>query len=68
MWLYRTLKYQLYNYPTIFASYVLGITGPVLLLTVYPMRREMGYRPAPNQPRSYPLPDGARTFPDGYED
>ncbi|KAI8918518.1 hypothetical protein DFJ77DRAFT_455896 [Powellomyces hirtus] len=68
MGLFTTLRHQLYNYPTIFVSYVLGITGPVLLLTVYPMRREMGYKAPVDAPRSFPIPQGARTFPTGYDD
>ncbi|KAJ3012517.1 hypothetical protein HKX48_006249 [Thoreauomyces humboldtii] len=104
--IFTTLRHQLYNYPTIFFSYVIGISGiplirrcvrfrlsrsnlakvedlakqslttptprsslgPVMLLTVYPARREMGFKVPVDAPRSYPLPEGPRSNPSGYED
>ncbi len=38
----------------IFYSVVLGLIGPVMLVTVPPIRKSMGYRPGEPIPTSYP--------------
>ncbi|KAI8621477.1 hypothetical protein BC830DRAFT_1163702 [Chytriomyces sp. MP71] len=48
------LKYNLHNHPAIFMAYAFGLTGPALLLGVYPYRRELGYKKPVDIPRSYP--------------
>jgi len=40
--------------PTIFWSLVLGAVGPVMVLTVPPIRRSLGYVPPEHFPTSYP--------------
>ncbi|KAI9004188.1 hypothetical protein HDU85_007758 [Gaertneriomyces sp. JEL0708] len=66
--IYTSLRNNLYHHPTIFASFVLAIGGPLLLATVYPMRRELGYTPPVDAPKSFPMPKGPRTRPTGYDD
>ncbi|KAI9102009.1 hypothetical protein DFS34DRAFT_612440 [Phlyctochytrium arcticum] len=66
--LLTSLKRRFYNYPTIFVSYILALSCPVMMLTVYPWRRENGYRPPVDAPRTFPIPQRARVIPSGYED
>eukprot|EP00842_Homolaphlyctis_polyrhiza_P006256 jgi/Hompol1/6631/HPOL_001977-RA len=53
------LKHNLYHHPLIFTSSVIAIAGPILLAVVYPIRREMGYKPSLDIPKTYP---GNRLF------
>ncbi|KAF8327934.1 uncharacterized protein EI90DRAFT_1646963 [Cantharellus anzutake] len=53
----RYLRYAAHEEPVIFWSLILGFTGPVMVLTVPPMRRQLGYVPPERPPTSYPLPN-----------
>ncbi|KAJ8595208.1 N19M, NADH-ubiquinone oxidoreductase 9.5 kDa subunit [Rhizopogon salebrosus TDB-379] len=66
---YRHLQYLAHEQPVIFYSCVLGLTGPVLALSVPAVRRTwFGYTPAETIPTTYPVPKRARRSVQGYED
>ncbi|KAL2914471.1 n19m, NADH-ubiquinone oxidoreductase 9.5 kDa subunit [Polyrhizophydium stewartii] len=64
----KSLRNSLYNHPVAFVSSVMGIASPVLLFVVYPIRREMGYKPTPDAPKTYPVPKRARVPLTGFDD
>ncbi|KAG9047073.1 hypothetical protein FS837_003110 [Tulasnella sp. UAMH 9824] len=66
--LYASLRRHAHENPTIFWSCVLGAIGPVIAITVPPVRKSMGWVPPEQIPTSYPLPKRARNPPAGYED
>ncbi|KAJ1856314.1 n19m, NADH-ubiquinone oxidoreductase 9.5 kDa subunit [Coemansia sp. RSA 720] len=57
-----------YEYPFAVWGMALGLTGPLLVLIVPPIRRYMGYVPPYAVPNSYPLPRRARRVTEGFED
>jgi hypothetical protein len=56
----RYLKWASIQKPAYFYSICVGLTGPVLVLTVPPIRRYMGEEPITKIPMTYPskLRDG----------
>ncbi|ORY25327.1 hypothetical protein BCR39DRAFT_544312 [Naematelia encephala] len=66
--LYRYLQRTAHESPVIFYSLLIGISGPVMVLTVPPIRRSFGYQSPPRIPASYPVPDRPRRTVQGYED
>lgn len=50
----RYMRYAAHTSPAIFYSIVIGGLGPVLLVTVPPIRKALGYEDDPMVPRSYP--------------
>ena len=50
----REQQRQAHEQPVIFYSLVIGFIGPVLLVTVPPVRKSLGWRPAEPIPTSYP--------------
>ncbi|KIM39873.1 hypothetical protein M413DRAFT_29040 [Hebeloma cylindrosporum] len=65
---YRYLQRQAHENPVIFYSVIIGSIGPVLAITIPPIRERYGYRPAEMIPTSYPLPNRPRRPTQGYED
>ncbi|KZT03039.1 uncharacterized protein LAESUDRAFT_660510 [Laetiporus sulphureus 93-53] len=65
---YRYLQRQAHESPVIFFSLIIGLSGPVIAITVPPIRRRMGWRPAEQIPTTYPLPKRARVPVQGYDD
>ncbi|KAI0086805.1 hypothetical protein BDY19DRAFT_1092797 [Irpex rosettiformis] len=65
---YRYLQRQAHEQPVIYYSLILGLIGPVLLVTVPPIRQSLGWKPAERPPTSYPLPKRARVPVSGYDD
>ncbi|EPS96304.1 hypothetical protein FOMPIDRAFT_1130657 [Fomitopsis schrenkii] len=65
---YRYLQRQAHEQPVIFYSCVLGLIGPVMLVTVPPVRRAFGYKTPEQIPTTYPLPNRPRRPVQGYED
>ncbi|KAF8739418.1 hypothetical protein AX14_009787 [Amanita brunnescens Koide BX004] len=65
---YRYLQRHAHENPVIFYSVVIGTIGPVMLVTVPPLRERWGYKPAQMVPTTYPLPKGPRTHVQGYDD
>ncbi|KAL9714105.1 n19m, NADH-ubiquinone oxidoreductase 9.5 kDa subunit [Leucoagaricus gongylophorus] len=51
---YRYLQRQAHESPVIFYSVILGTIGPVMAITIPPIREHFGYRPAEMIPTSYP--------------
>lgn len=45
---------QAHESPVIFYSCILGSIGPIMVLTVPPLRERMGYKPAEMIPSTYP--------------
>ncbi|KAJ3077764.1 hypothetical protein BCR33DRAFT_785808 [Rhizoclosmatium globosum] len=68
MSVYGYLKYNLHNHPAVFMAFAFGLTMPVMLLGIYPYRREAGYKRPVDVPRSFPLPLRAREPLSGYDD
>ncbi|KAK5944734.1 n19m, NADH-ubiquinone oxidoreductase 9.5 kDa subunit [Knufia obscura] len=64
----RYLKWASYEKPAIFYSVILGCMGPVSLLTVPTMRRWAGDETPKRIPLTYPVPEGPRQIPSGYDD
>ncbi|EED78880.1 NADH-ubiquinone oxidoreductase 9.5 kDa subunit, partial [Postia placenta Mad-698-R] len=54
--------------PVIFFSCVLGAIGPLMVITVPPIRTSLGWKPAESIPTTYPLPNRPRRPVQGYED
>ena len=52
--LMRLQQRQAHENPVIFYSVIIGSIGPVLAITVPPIRERYGYRPAEMIPTSYP--------------
>ncbi|KAH7884750.1 N19M, NADH-ubiquinone oxidoreductase 9.5 kDa subunit [Phlebopus sp. FC_14] len=66
---YKYLQYLAHDQPVIFFSCVIGITGPVLALSVPPIRRNyFGFVPSEPVPTTYPVPKRPRRPVQGYED
>ncbi|KDR76193.1 hypothetical protein GALMADRAFT_68001 [Galerina marginata CBS 339.88] len=65
---YRYLQRQAHESPVIFYSVVIGAIGPLMALTVPPIRQSMGYKPAEMIPATYPVPNRPRRPTVGYED
>ncbi|KZT65713.1 hypothetical protein DAEQUDRAFT_814109 [Daedalea quercina L-15889] len=65
---YRYLQRQAHEQPVIFYSCVLGLIGPVMLVTVPPIREAFGYKSPERVPTTYPLPNRPRRPVQGYED
>ncbi|KAI9145924.1 hypothetical protein BKA69DRAFT_1121118 [Paraphysoderma sedebokerense] len=62
------LKRKTIEQPVIVASFVIGAVGPLMVVTVPPMRRRFGWEPASQPPMSYPMPNRPRNPPAGFED
>ncbi|KAF7374876.1 DUF155 domain-containing protein [Mycena sanguinolenta] len=65
---YRMLQRHAHESPVLFYSCVIGLIGPVALVTVPPIKHRLGYKPAEPIPISYPLPTRPRRTVQGYED
>ncbi|KAF8071949.1 hypothetical protein FPV67DRAFT_909165 [Lyophyllum atratum] len=65
---YRYLQRQAHENTVLFYSCVIGAIGPVMVVTIPPIRERLGYRPAEPVPTSYPLPKRPRRPIQGYED
>ncbi|CAI6341087.1 unnamed protein product [Periconia digitata] len=64
----RYLRWISINKPAYFYSIVIGSIGPVMVFTVPPIRRYLGYERSPRIPQTYPIPRGPRPRPSGFED
>ncbi|EOA84661.1 n19m [Exserohilum turcicum] len=64
----RYLKWASYNKPAYFYSIIIGCAGPIMVFTVPPIRRYMGAEPIPRIPLTYPVPNGPRPRPTGFDD
>ncbi|KAH8089119.1 hypothetical protein HD553DRAFT_339323 [Filobasidium floriforme] len=65
---YRYLQRMAHEQPVIFWSFGLGAVGPVMALTVPPIRKSMGWKPSERIPTTFPLPNRARQPTTGFED
>jgi len=65
---YRYFQRQAHEQPVIFYSVVVGLIGPVMVLTVPSIRKRYGWKPAEAIPTTYPVPKRARRSVEGYED
>ncbi|GIK00216.1 hypothetical protein Aspvir_004236 [Aspergillus viridinutans] len=64
----RYLRWASHEKPAIFYSLVVGATGPLMLVTLPPIRRFFGDIDPEPIPLTYPLPQGPRNIPQGYDD
>ncbi|KAI8937944.1 hypothetical protein NX059_005627 [Plenodomus lindquistii] len=64
----RYLHWASINKPAYFYSIIVGLSGPVVVLTVPPIRRYMGAEPIAKIPMTYPVPKGPRPKPTGFDD
>ncbi|TCD71085.1 hypothetical protein EIP91_000177 [Steccherinum ochraceum] len=65
---FRYMQRQAHESPVIFYSCILGVIGPVMVITVPPIRASLGWKPAERVPTTYPLPNRPRRPVQGYED
>ncbi|KAK7050990.1 n19m, NADH-ubiquinone oxidoreductase 9.5 kDa subunit [Paramarasmius palmivorus] len=65
---YNFMYRSAHEQPAIFYSVILGTLGPLLVVTVPPIRERLGYAPREEIPTSYPLPKRARRQVTGYDD
>ncbi|KAI0013822.1 hypothetical protein F4779DRAFT_613095 [Xylariaceae sp. FL0662B] len=54
--------------PALFWSVIIGCAGPVVLVTVPPSLKALGYERAKPIPMTYPIPPGPRKTLSGYDD
>lgn len=59
---------QAHEQPVIFYSLVIGLVGPVMLVTVPPIRKTLGYRYSDPIPTSYPGESLSSIFPGSAEE
>ncbi|CEP23259.1 hypothetical protein BN1211_3796 [Cyberlindnera jadinii] len=65
----RWCRYHAHNRPHIFFSVAIGVAGPILALTLTPLRRKFLFEDHEPVPFSYPLPNRARDATlKGYDD
>ncbi|KAI1194259.1 hypothetical protein F5X97DRAFT_327709 [Nemania serpens] len=64
----RYLRWSARERPAYFYSCVIGALGPVILFTVPPTLRRLGYERAADVPMTYPVPTGPRKQLSGYDD
>ncbi|KAF1994274.1 hypothetical protein P154DRAFT_527181 [Amniculicola lignicola CBS 123094] len=66
---FKYLHWASINKPAYFYSIIIGCAGPVMIVTVPPIRRYMGDEVGrPRIPQTYPIPKGPRPRPSGFED
>ncbi|KAJ7494751.1 hypothetical protein B0H11DRAFT_2003266 [Mycena galericulata] len=65
---YRMLQRHAHESPVIFFSCVIGAIGPVILVTVPPLKERLGYKAPEPIPISYPVPNRPRRQVTGYDD
>ncbi|KAI0853607.1 NADH-ubiquinone oxidoreductase 9.5 kDa subunit [Daldinia vernicosa] len=54
--------------PAYFFSVIIGAVGPLMLATVPPAMKRLGYERSPPIPLTYPIPTGPRKTLTGYDD
>ncbi|THG92459.1 hypothetical protein EW026_g8451 [Hermanssonia centrifuga] len=65
---YRYLQRQAHEQPVIFYSCLIGLIGPLIVVTVPPIRKSMGWQYAERLPTTYPVPNRPRVQLTGYDD
>jgi len=61
-------RYHAHNNPALFFSVAIGSFSPFFLIVVPWARKRLGYKNAPPLPLTYPIPQGTRVIPEGYDD
>ncbi|KAK2756569.1 hypothetical protein FQN54_005462 [Arachnomyces sp. PD_36] len=64
----RYLRWASHEKPAIFYSICVGSMGPVALFGLPPLRRYFGDVDPEPIPMTYPVPQGPRQIPKGYDD
>ncbi|KAI9045341.1 NADH:ubiquinone oxidoreductase subunit NDUFA3 [Aspergillus affinis] len=64
----RYLRWASHEKPAIFYALVTGAMGPVALVTLPPIRHFFGDVDPEPVPLTYPIPQGRRVIPQGYDD
>ncbi|KAI1099264.1 NADH-ubiquinone oxidoreductase 9.5 kDa subunit [Jackrogersella minutella] len=64
----RYLRWSAREKPAYFWSCIIGATGPLMLATVPPTLKRLGYERASPIPMTYPIPPGPRKTVTGYDD
>ncbi|KAJ1919759.1 n19m, NADH-ubiquinone oxidoreductase 9.5 kDa subunit [Mycoemilia scoparia] len=64
----NTVWKRVYAYPFAAWGIALGSLGPLIVLTVPPLQRKLGYVKPERVPTSYPLPNRPRRPTPGFED
>ncbi|KAH9888747.1 hypothetical protein F4778DRAFT_785945 [Xylariomycetidae sp. FL2044] len=64
----RYLRWSAREKPAFFYSVIIGGAGPVMLFTVPPLMKRLGYERAKPIPMTYPIPTGPRKQLTGYDD
>ncbi|WWC59125.1 uncharacterized protein I303_101673 [Kwoniella dejecticola CBS 10117] len=66
--IYRRAQRMAHESPVIFWSLAIGFAGPIMVLTVPPIRKSFGYKQAERIPTTFPVPNRPRRAVSGYED
>ncbi|PWN50573.1 NADH-ubiquinone oxidoreductase 9.5 kDa subunit, partial [Violaceomyces palustris] len=61
-------QYAAHEQPVVFFSLLIGTAGPIAVVTVPPIRKAYGWKPAERVPTTYPLPDRPRKQITAYDD
>ncbi|KAI8321255.1 hypothetical protein GQ54DRAFT_334192 [Martensiomyces pterosporus] len=64
----NAIRKATFEYPFAVWGLGLGFAGPLLVLTVPPVRKALGFVAPKAVPESYPLPKRARRATPGFED
>ncbi|KAE8349120.1 hypothetical protein BDV28DRAFT_141894 [Aspergillus coremiiformis] len=64
----RYIRWASHEKPAIFYSIIVGAMGPVMLVTLPPIRYALGDIDPEPIPMTYPIPQGPRKIPQGYDD
>ncbi|KAJ5034852.1 uncharacterized protein L3040_008121 [Drepanopeziza brunnea f. sp. 'multigermtubi'] len=64
----RYLRWASIEKPAIFYSLIIGSMGPVVAMTVPPIRNMLGDHKRPEIPLTYPIPTEPRKKLEGFED
>ncbi|KAJ5836861.1 hypothetical protein N7447_002887 [Penicillium robsamsonii] len=64
----RYIRWAAHEKPAILAAICIGAMGPVALATIPPIRRALGDVDPEPIPMTYPIPQGPRVIPKGYDD
>ncbi|KAJ5507384.1 hypothetical protein N7527_009527 [Penicillium freii] len=64
----RYIRWAAHEKPAILAAIAIGFMGPVSLATIPPIRHALGDVDPEPIPLTYPIPQGPRVVPKGYDD
>ncbi|KAJ5317908.1 hypothetical protein N7508_002416 [Penicillium antarcticum] len=64
----RYIRWAAHEKPAMLCSLIIGFSGPLALFGIPPIRRALGDVDPEPIPLTYPIPQGKRVIPQGYDD